>query len=578
MIHDWRSKQLCRIFGGWILLTAAIASCRESETIPPPLHARMSLGAASNFSQGWNEQTYDTALELPISRLRDSIRWADVETIKGHYDFGKPATAYPSKLGAADIRLTLTLNWGNPLYDGGNTPYSPEGLAAFGRFAAEVVRRFSAIDTIEIGNEVNGKNFVSGPVKAAGLAERRRYHLAMVQAAAAAVHAIRPEVSVIGGSTHSLPSGYLWSLLDMPGANALQGLTVHPYTTPIDQLRGQLAELRRNERVRSLPLYVTEIGSRQPAKAADDLLRSYAMLASLGVKEMDWYPLNQRGDGMVPLIARDGSITSAGAAFRLVRERLSQHTAKDISPDPFTFIIAFGDHIQVMWGARRAVTINPAEVDVYDATGSRMTGHTLALDEDSTVVLVGKRPLSSGTDAKLGCNPLLADSFYQFNYPPKPAYPEGFETSIRIAGHNLPLETMPGQQRPGSLWTPYLGHHNFAGLRLTASTMLPAFRGGDGAIVHRYVADRDRELRLVAKFNSPEQRGGTVVVALAVAEEALAPYVIDGPVTIDRNIALRKGEAVTFTTRAQGSSRGGTIDYRIQLMAPANSCNALPVM
>jgi hypothetical protein len=532
----------------------------------------MSLGAASNFSQGWNARTYDTALRLPVSRLRDSIRWADVETVKGRYDFGKPSTSYPSKLSTAQIRLTLTLNWGNPLYDDGKTPYSPEGLVAFGKFAAEVAKRFAAVDTLEVGNEVNGNNFVSGPVKAAAPEERRRYHLAMVQAAAAGVHAVRPDVNVIGGSTHSLPAGYLWPLLTTPGVNALQGLAVHPYTTPIDQLRGQLAVLRRDEKFRRLPLHVTEIGSREPAKAADDLLRSYAMLASLGTTEMDWYPLNQRGDGLVPLIAGDGSVTAAGAAFRFIQQHLSDHAAKDISPDPFTFVVAFGDRIQVMWGAHRTVSIDPAVVDAYDATGSHLTG-TLALGEDTALVLIGKRPISSGNGVSLGCTPLIADSFYQFTYPPS-RVTEGFENFIRVAGHDQLFETMPGQQSPGSLWTPYLGHHAFPGLRLTARTMLPAFRASEGAIVHRYVASRSRNLRLLARFDPGGQGKVGGIVTLYQGDEALASHLIDGPVTIDRTLALRKGDAVTLVTSTQESSRGTTIRYRIQLLAPDETCDA----
>jgi len=59
---------------------------------------------------------------------------------------------------------------------------------------------------------------------------------------------------------------------------------------------------------------------------------------------------------------------------------------------------------------------------------------------------------------------------------------------------------MPGQQHRAVPWTPYLGRSDMRDLRLTAETMLPAVKGGDGAIVHRFRADRDSALRLVATF------------------------------------------------------------------------------
>ncbi|WP_255405954.1 hypothetical protein [Novosphingobium sp. CF614] len=538
--------------------------------------APMRLGAASNFSQGWSERTWRAALDLPLRRLRDGIRWADVERTPGQYQFDKPTTTWPDRFPDGGAGITLTLNWGNPLYDDGETPHSPQALAAFGRFAAAVTRRFPHIDTLEIGNEINGSNFVSGPVKDAGLAERGRYHLAMVRAAAAAVRKVRPDVRVIGGSTHSLPAGFLWPLLDMPGAGAIEGLAVHPYTTPIDQLPAQIGLLRRHGPAAALPLHVTEFGSEDTRRAADDLMRGYATLAALGAAEMDWYPFNERGDGLVPLVGRDGMLTDAGKAFRFIQSRLAGLAARDTSPDRFTSVRAFGLDTQVLWGAPRAVTIDAAKVTAFDAAGARLDPRGLSLREDRALVLIGREPLAAGQSIRLGCNPLIADSFHQFGYPQPGPLPgplpggsqapgDGFARFVRVAGREMPFEVMPGQQRAGVPWTPYLGRAGMANLRLMADTMLPAIGGKDGAIIHRYLAGRDARVRLVAEFTVSQDSADGITVALARDEREILARAGSAPVRIDLHLTLRKGQTLTLSVGPGANARGDTTRYRIQV-------------
>jgi hypothetical protein len=442
-IGAWSLRTAMAILIGAILLSGTFASWMLSRSgvaranaTPAPLI----LGTASNFSQGWNDRTFEAALRLPVTRFRDGIRWSEVEVAPGQYTFDKPKTAYITQLEERGARLTLTVNWGNPLYDQGATPHSPEALTAFGKFVAEMISRYPAIDALEVGNEFNGANFVSGPVKEAGLAERGRYHLAMVRSARRAAKAVRPDVKVLGGATHSLPAGYMWPLLDDGGAQLIDGLAVHPYTTPIDQLPSQIRVLRRHTAARTMPIYVTEFGSRDEDRAGDDLVRAYATMASLGARELDWYPLNERGDGHIPLIGRDLTPTAAGKAFRFVQKRLADHVAQDISPDRFTFVHAFGPNTWVTWGAARSVRVG-AGVEAYDATGTRLPSDDLRLEEDRALILVGNRELRSGENVTFGCNPLIADSFYRFGYPEDGAamaIGDGFERFIAKAHANSP--------------------------------------------------------------------------------------------------------------------------------------------
>ncbi|SLJ95977.1 hypothetical protein SAMN06295987_102580 [Novosphingobium mathurense] len=544
----------------------------------------MELGAASNFSQGWNLATFQSAVQLPMRRFRDGIRWSEVERERGRYDFETPRTAYMAQIGQAGAHLTLTLNWGNPLYDAGKTPHSAEALEAFGRFAAALIARFPTVDQLEIGNEFNGGNFVSGPVAKGGLEQRRRYHLAMVRSAARHAKAVRPQVKVLGGATHSLPAGYLWPLLEEDSPAVIEGLAVHPYTTAIDQLQRQIAVLRRSARAAHMPLYVTEFASRDPARAADDLVRAYATLSSAGVKEMDWYPLNERGDGHVPLLNRDQSLTVAGRAFRFVQNRLARHAAADISPDFFTMIHAFGPRTWVMWGASRPVMADGSIVRAFDATGSPLPVDRLQMAADRAIVLVGSKPLVLGTNVRIGCNPLIADSFYQFTYPASTdtadlQEEDGFERFIKLGQDRFALETMPGQQRRGVPWTPYLGRQDLPGLRLTADTIAWAGRTRresrrdapyDGAteIVHRYRVREAGHLMIRASFTPAQESGPEFRVSMDHNDRQLTHRSGRSQITIERAIRVDRGDSLSVALAVPAGVKTGPVAYRIRLLDP----------
>lgn len=543
---------------------------RDPETTRP-----MRLGAASNFSQGWNEAVFESALALPLTNWRDSIRWTDVEKTPGRYEFVTPMTQYPARLAKRNAHLTLTLNWGNPLYDAGQTPHSREALTAFAKFVTELVRRYPTIATLEIGNEINGNNFVSGVVREGSLAQRRAYHLAMVHAAAVGVKAAGSKVRVIGGSVHSLPAGFLWPLLDNPGAADLAGLALHPYTTPIDQLPGQIGVLRRHPLARKVPLHVTEFGSVDPASAADELVRAYATLSSLGIEELDWYPLNDRGDGFVPLLRRDGGITEAGRAFRFLNDRLTGFRARNISPGPFTFVHAFGPNLWALWGAPRKVWIDAAEVTAFDATGDALNPGNLTLGETRVLILQGRRKLAFAENVKLGCLPLIADSFLGFTYPAKGAVlvPAGFASFALNAQRKTPLETLPGQQGDGVPWTPYLGTATAAFPRVSADLAIPG--PSDDALLLEFPTKRTGKLRIMGEFSAANPGAQLPPILLKIDGREIQPLPRSQYSAIDRRMDVRQGGTLGFVIRWNRTVRDSAVKYRIRIFEDS-SCPVEP--
>jgi hypothetical protein len=101
--------------------------------------------------------------------------------------------------------------------------------------------------------------------------------------------------------------------------------------------------------------------------------------------------------------------------------------------------------------------------------------------------------------------------------------------------------------------------------------MLPAVKGGDGAIVHRFRADRDRALRLVATFAVSNKSTDGISVSLARNGRTLLTRSDTAPIRIDHKIALRKGQSVAVALSPRKSTRGDTTRYRIQVF-DADKC------
>ena len=557
---------------------AAPAAKTQTELSNPP----MSLGAATNFSQGGGQRLIDAAANLPVRHFRDGIRWGTVERTPGSYRFDRARANYPAALAERGGDLVLTVNWGNPLYDRGQTPHSAAALEAFGKFVAAMVNRYPAITAVEVGNEFNSDNFVNGTVRDAGLAERGRYHLAMVRSAAQAVRAVRPDVRILGGSTHSVPAGYLWPILEAgraaggDGAHLLDGLAIHPYKTPIDQLAAQIGVLRRHPAAANMPIEITEFGSNDPARAADDLVRGYATLASLGVASLYWYPLHDRGDGMVPLISPGGGVTGAGEAFRFVQAQLAEKSARDISPDAFTFVHQFGDDTLVLWGEPRSVTITAPGIEARDATGRMLDPQQLQLSADQPIVLLGDQAIALGRDVALGCSTLVADSFYQFSYPllpgdlgedaGAPTPKTRFTSFATINGQRADWITRPGQERRNVPWVPYLVAEGQPGLQLSAERMqFPRAGNSSRSIAHVFRPDTAGRYRIEAQIERGAEAQDGTNARFAIGERTVETFTDQKNIAFEQVIDMSSGEAFTISidpAAHNGSARG--MAYRLQ--------------
>ena len=526
------------------------------------------LAAASNFGQGFVEDLLSKALEVPVNDFRDAVYWDQVETAGGRFLFETPQTRYPDLLAKAGATMSLTVNNGHHSHESGNTPTSTSAVQAFGRHAAETVLRFPAINAVEVGNEFNSANFVFGPLKDAGIDARAEAYAALLQSVWAQVKAVRPNVRVIGGGVHSIPTGYLSRLIALGAVDFMDTIALHPYDTPTEQIARQIAVMRRLPELAEIPVEITEFGSQSPKAAPGYMLRAYCQMALSGVSRAVWYAVNTRGDGYAPLVDKDLGVTNAGRAFAFVRQTLEGLPVRDVAPDRFTYACLFEDRKLVIWGMPRTLTVMNDHVEVFDSTGDPLAGDVFHISETDPLILVTPKPLLLGHDVTLGPQRVLADSYHQFSFPGARAdNQEGLERSVRTPDDQIPVQTMPGQDRPGRPWTPYLGVENNGSVLIHADSLLPG--GSDdypAEIVHTFTAPRMMRVDIMAHF-APVARssdGISVAVRLDTAELAFHrgkdrfDYVATG-------LEIPQGGVLEFVVGPNRSAAGDVTAYRITL-------------
>ncbi len=528
-----------------------------------------SLAAASNLSQGRQQGVLRLAKSLGVRDFRDGMRWAASEKSKGNYVFDDKRTTFPDELGRMGIRTSTVLNWGNPLYESGHTPTTAEGIEAFGAFAGALVARFPSIYRIEVGNEFNGVNYVKGPIAEMTALERARAYVPLLAATAKSARAVRPDIKISGGATHSIPAGYIWEILDSGGAEWMDSLAIHPYTTSAEQLTRQVEVLRRHPLAKDIPIEVTEFGHPDPAQAANHFVTNYCQMALTGMERVAWYPLNERGDNLVPLFSPEGRITSAGRAYKLIAARMEGKAVKNIAPDPFTYGCQFGDDVSVLWGEDRSVDVAEGTT-VFDAQGNAVDA-PYRLTTSAPLVFV-KEGGGIAESVTLGESLMIADSYHQFAYPTADEFQaagDAFERFARREGVDIPLMTYPGQERPGTPWFPYRGNVEKAGhSRLSADSLLPA--GADAKavdIVHRFTATEDMQITLLAEFKVPARSEDGIAVSVVLNGKTTFDAAGKDPIIVDDlTMTLKAGDQVEVIVGPNGSSDGDLTDYRISLM------------
>ncbi|MEM7498427.1 MAG: hypothetical protein AAF371_10610, partial [Pseudomonadota bacterium] len=381
----------------------------------------MDLGVATHFSQGWDLGLAAEVRALGADHVRDAVRWEAGEAVPGTYAFEGLERSFPDRLAEAGIDTRLVYLARHPGYEGGATVTTEAGIAALTDYIATSLTRFGAVATIEIGNEFNAANFVWGPLKEAGYEERAAAHARIVTGVRTGLEAAGQSPRILGGAAHSVPVDYLAAAAEAGLLDAVDGIALHPYTSPPEHVGEHLALLRARLEAPDLAIHATEYGreTETAAGAARHLVKMTAALAASGVESATWYALaEQRWFPNMGLVEPDGTPRPAADAFALMAERvLPLGPARRLEAGPQAHAIAFGDRGLVIWGAPRDVSLPGAEW--LDSRGQPVAAPRL--DPARPLVAIGAQALDF-QELALGSTAVRADSFFDFSLNEGPAW------------------------------------------------------------------------------------------------------------------------------------------------------------
>jgi hypothetical protein len=239
--------------------------------------------------------------------VRDDVPWAQVEREKGHLAMPSGVDDLVNQALKANLQPLLILDYGNPLYDSGDKPLSPQALSAFARYAVFVVQHFKGrVHMYEMWNEWNG--MVGNTHR--GTPED---YVRFLKAVYPAVKAIDPSAVFLGGAIGGLNLDWLSTMLSAGGLGFFDALSIHPYNfnKPARTADAWAHDMVTTEGVihrytggRDLPLYITEMGwptysgpgGSSPQEAATFLAQMFLLARTMPfLKGIWWYDFRDDG-------------------------------------------------------------------------------------------------------------------------------------------------------------------------------------------------------------------------------------------------------------------------------------------
>ncbi|GGT45638.1 hypothetical protein ACFFV7_44595 [Nonomuraea spiralis] len=261
---------------------------------------------------GWQkdteEQLLKTAARIGWTEVRSDANWSGIEKQAGVYDFTASLDSGLRKAYENGITTMPILGYRNPLYDGGKTPSTPAGLAAFARFGAATAANYAPFTKdFSIYNEYNSTGFNDG---ACGITPQ--CYLDVVKALYPAIHQAVPTVNVVGPTSAGTQLAWHDQFFALGGLDYLDTLSVNFYgyadagagtppertvmTTEFPQL---VAKVKAKK---NMPIWISENGwpthtaGSTEAQQADYLIRAQTLARSAGADKYFWYDLIDDGD------------------------------------------------------------------------------------------------------------------------------------------------------------------------------------------------------------------------------------------------------------------------------------------
>ena len=204
--------------------------------------------------------------QMGTNSVRDQISWNVVEQQPGVYQVPAEIDTYYRDAAAKGLNPLVILVYGNPLYDGGERPTSPEGIAAFTNYARFLANHFHGVVTrYEVWNEWD---IPIGGVTGSGDAAA---YVNLLSSVYPALKAVDPNITVVGGVASSISPTYNTALLDNGLLQHCDVFSVHTYVyagLPVEdripevwlqQMLDIQTLLRSYNNGVDFPVYITEL-------------------------------------------------------------------------------------------------------------------------------------------------------------------------------------------------------------------------------------------------------------------------------------------------------------------------------
>lgn len=339
--------------------------------------------------------TIGTLAALGIGHVRADTVWNKSELERGQFTYPEDTSAAMQAMAAQGMTALQVPVYSNPFYDEGKTPSTPQGLAAYGAFTANILATFPAVgQDVEVYNEFDHffNTGACGPTP--------ECYMPMLDA----VNAAAPNATVVGPSLSGM--GFKWDWLqqffDQGGLDRIDVVTAHPYTQPepasgfgddIDRLTDMM------EKAGSVkPIWITEMGwSAVGGWVSDEeqaayLVQTMASSFGHGAERVYWYEAADQRSNPADIEGNFGLLESAKALAPLAnapkRAAVAQAVvaqmlegAEPAGQDEVEGVESYrftgpGDDLRVMWapgGDAEVVISTRDDITVTDIYGTETT-------------------------------------------------------------------------------------------------------------------------------------------------------------------------------------------------------------
>jgi len=265
------------------IIFTPILSENGAETIGQPLKFSFSVPYADSspeigspeFRNRWfgvsthaNIGCVDRLSLAGFGMIRDDCVWRHIEKEKGVYSFPKYLDEYVNRTLELGLEPLIIILYSNPLYDGDDFPHTEEGIAAYSRYASEVVRHFQGrCRYFEVWNEWNGACTMNHAAHTGSNTPEN--YVRLLKAASKAMREANPDIFIIGGGGdhYVYHKKQIQREMELGVMKYCDAYSIHPYIYPktpesegyLEKMK-EIISLMRENGCETPRVWLTELG------------------------------------------------------------------------------------------------------------------------------------------------------------------------------------------------------------------------------------------------------------------------------------------------------------------------------